>query len=109
MSSLEKKSSNVISGKSMMPLALLAALGGGGYYAGSKALEDYNWRSPFQSPLETKTLSTTKLKEVAKDPATYLTLLALLGGGYGAYKLGQSKAENDIMPAPGLAELLQYR
>ena len=89
--------------------ALLGALGAGGYYAADKALEDYDFQSPFQSPVKTKPFSVTKLKELSKDPTTYLTLLALLGGGYGAYKLGQRRGEKDVMPGPQLVDLLNYR
>ena len=92
--------------KGMGLTALLAALGAGGYYYGNKALEDYEWRSPFRNPIKTKTFSATKLKELSKDPATYLTLLAILAGGVGAYKLGRRRAKKDIMPDPELAELL---
>ena len=80
--------------------ALLAALGGGSYYYGKKALKDYDMRSPFQKPWEVKSFSNTRLKEIAKDPKTYLTLLALTMGGWGAYKWGKNRAQRDILPDP---------
>ena len=101
MANLEKRAE-----RGLLPLAVLGALGAGGYYTGKTALEDYNWLSPFRSPLKTKTFSTAKLKELSKDPKTYLTMLALLGTGYGAYKLGKGRERKDMLPDPELAELL---
>ena len=92
--------------RGLLPLALLGGLGYGGFRLGQNALEDYELQSPFKSPFKTKTLSTTKLKEVAKDPATYLTLLALMGGTYGAYKLGKGREKKDLLPSPEVAELM---
>ena len=107
MGSLNKKANSLLrDARGLIPLALVGGLGYGGYKLGQNALEDYDLQSPFRSPLKTKPLSVTKLKEVAKDPATYLTLLALLGGGYGAYQLGKNREKKDLLPSPELTELM---
>lgn len=87
-------------------MAVLGGLGYGGYRMAQNALEDREWQLPFRSPLKTKPFSTTKLKELSKDPATYLTLLALLGGGYGAYRLGRRSEKRDLLPSEEVSGLL---
>ena len=103
---MNKPANLLTDARGLVPLALLGGLGYGGYRLGEHALKDYELQSPFQSPFKTKPLSVTKLKEVAKDPATYLTLIALLGGGYGAYKLGKGREKKDLLPSPEVAELM---
>jgi hypothetical protein len=103
---MDKASNLFKDAKGLIPLALLGGLGFGGYHLGKEALSDYDWQSPFKSPLRTKPFSTSKLKELSKDPATYLTLLALLGTGYGAYKLGKGREKKDLLPSPEVAELM---
>jgi hypothetical protein len=105
----EKKagvSSYMSDAKGLIPLGLLGGLGAGAFYMGDKSMEDYDWQAPFKSPLKTKAFSSAKLKELSKDPATYLTLLALLGGGYGVYKLGKGREKKDLLPSPEVAELM---
>ena len=106
---MKKKKANAAyfsDAKGLIPLGVLGGLGAGAYYMGDKSLSDYDWQSPIRSPLKSKPISGTRLKELAKDPATFLTLLALLGGGYGVYKLGRGREKKDLLPSPEILELM---